>query len=400
MQADGFEFKILKSFGDGRARVGELITPHGVIETPSFLVAATKAAVKALTVDQVKNLGGQAVLANTYHLMLQPGADLIEQAGGLSRFMSWDGPTVTDSGGFQIFSLGMAFDKGLDETIKTRAVHSKQQLAQVDDDGVTFRSHLDGSAIRLTPEKSMQLQHQIGADIHMAFDELTSPTAGRGYVELAMDRTHAWAKRCLIEHKKLNQKHRQNQRPEQALFGVIQGARELDLRVKSAQVLSGMDFDGFGIGGVFTADEIPKFVAAANRELPEGKPRHLLGMGAQPVDIFLGVEHGIDTFDCVAPTRQARNGALYTTTGRINIKNARFKNDFSPIDSDCDCSVCQQYSRAYLNHLFRANEILAATLASIHNEYFVVNLTRTIRQSLVDDFYQDFKKEFLAKYQT
>lgn len=393
------EFRIVKDLGVGRARVGEIITPHGVIKTPSFMVAATKAAVKALTIDQVRDLGGQAVLANTYHLMLQPGAEIIEQAGGLAKFMNWSGPSITDSGGFQVFSLGMAFDKGLDATVKQRAKVSKNQLARVDDDGVTFRSHLDGSKIRLTPEKSMQLQHQIAADIHMAFDELTSPTAGRDYVELAMNRTHAWAERCLIEHGKLNQKNQAAGKPLQALFGVVQGAQELDLRQKSAQILGAMPFDGFGIGGVFHADELAKFVAPVTQILPQDRPRHLLGMGAQPLDIFLGVEYGIDTFDCVAPTRQARNGALYTAAGRINIKNAQFKTDFSPIDPDCNCPVCAQYSRAYLNHLFRANEILAATLASIHNEFFVVNLTDRIRQALIQDNYQNFKRDFLAKYQ-
>lgn len=399
MRADGFEFKILKDFGTGMARVGEIITPHGVIETPGFMVAATKATVKSLTVDQVAALGGQAILANTYHLMLQPGAEIIEQAGGLAQFMNWEGPTMTDSGGFQVFSLGMAYDKGLDETIKTEAKHSSKQLASVDDDGATFKSHLDGAIIRMRPEDSMRIQHQIGADIHMAFDELTSPTAGRDYVKRAMDRTHAWAQRCLNEHDNLNRKHQQSNQPMQALYGVVQGGHELNLRQESATVLGAMSFDGYGIGGVFVADEIPKYVKAVTEILPNNKPRHLLGMGAHPIDIFLGVEYGIDTFDCVAPTRQARNGALYTADGRINITNAKFKTDFKPIDESCDCYTCQNYSRAYINHLFKANEILAATLSSIHNEYFVVNLTKQIRQSLLDDHFEDLKSGFLARYQ-
>lgn len=392
------EFKIIKDFGIGKARVGEIITPHGVIKTPSFMVAATKATVKGLTVEAVRGLGGQAVLANTYHLMLQPGADIVEQAGGLSQFMNWQGPSITDSGGFQVFSLGMAYEKGLENTIRDKAQHSKQQLAKIDDDGVTFRSHLNGDLIRLTPEKSMQLQHQIGADIHMAFDELTSPSATPVYVKKAMDRTHAWAERCLIEHNLLNKKHLENNKALQALFGVVQGAQDLVLRQQSAKILGQMEFDGFGIGGVFKADEIPIYVKKVTEILPHHKPRHLLGMGSQPIDIFLGVEHGIDTFDCVAPTRQARNGSLYTNSGRINIKNAKYKNDFSPIDESMNYDVSQTYTKAYLHHLFKANEMLGAILASLHNEFFVVNLTDKIRQSLLDDNYQQFKDDFLTKY--
>ena len=390
-------FEIIKK-GAGLARVGVIETPHGKIETPSFIVASTKASVKAMTVDMVRELGGEAVLANTYHLMLQPGADIVKKAGGLAKFMNWNGPTFTDSGGFQVFSLGMAFDKGLDSTIKSEAKHSKNQLAKVDDEGVFFKSHLDGAKIRMTPESSMQLQHKIGADIHMAFDELTSPTAGREYVKRAMDRTHAWAQRCLNEHNKLNEEHLANNEPLQALYAVVQGAHEEDYRAESATVLGAMDVDGYGIGGVFVPEEIPHYVKIVNEILPENKPRHLLGMGAQPLDIFYGVENGIDTFDCVGPTRQARNGALYTNYGRINIRNAKFKEDFTPIDLQCDCPVCQQYTKAYICHLFRANEILASTLASVHNEYFVVQLTKKIRQSILDDNYEEFKNSFLSKY--
>ncbi len=392
------EFEIIKDFGVGKARVGVIKTPHGEIKTPSFMVAATKATVKAMTVDSVRQLGGQAILANTYHLMLQPGEDIIDQAGGLAKFSNWHGPTITDSGGFQVFSLGMAFDKGLEGTLSSKAAHSKRQLAKIDDQGVTFRSHLNGDMIRLTPEKSMQIQHKIGADIHMAFDELTSPTADKTYVKRAMDRTHAWAKRCLVEHQKLNQQHLADNKPLQALFGVVQGAQDIALRTESAMVLGAMDFDGFGIGGVFKAEEIPEYVKITTEILPNDKPRHLLGMGSKPEDIFLGVEHGIDTFDCVAPTRQARNGSLYTTTGRINIKNAKYKNDFSPLDSEMDFEISKSYTKAYLHHLFKSNEILGAMLASAHNEYFVVNLTDKIRQSLLDNNYQQFKQEFLAKY--
>ncbi len=392
------EFEIIKDFGVGKARVGVIKTPHGEIKTPSFMVAATKATVKAMTVETVCDLGGQAILANTYHLMLQPGEDILNQAGGLAEFSNWHGPTITDSGGFQVFSLGMAYDKGLEGTLRDKAHHSKKQLAKIDDQGVTFRSHLNGDMIRLTPEKSMQIQHKIGADIHMAFDELTSPTAAPEYVKKAMDRTHAWAKRCLIEHQKLNQQHLERGENLQALFGVVQGAQDLALRQKSATVLGAMDFDGYGIGGVFKAAEIPEYVRITTETLPNNRPRHLLGMGSKPEDIFLGVEYGIDTFDCVAPTRQARNGSLYTTYGRINIKNAKYKNDFSPLDSEMDFEVSQKYTKAYLHHLFKSNEILGAMLASAHNEYFVVNLTDKIRQSLLDENYQQFKTDFFKKY--
>lgn len=392
------DFKIIKSSQNGEARVTEIITPHGVIKTPSFMVAATKATVKGILPDAVRELGGQAILANTYHLMLQPGEDIMAEAGGLAQFSNWHGPSITDSGGFQVFSLGMAYDKGLGKTITDQATHSSKQLAKVDDQGVTFRSHLDGQLLRLTPERSMEVQHKIGADIHMAFDELTSPTASHDYVRLAMERTHAWAKRCLQRHQELNQDNLANNQPPQALFGIVQGGRNPELRQESARVLGAMDFDGYGIGGVFKPEEIERFVGLVTQILPENKPRHLLGMGAQPLDIFLGVDKGIDTFDCVAPTRQARNGALFTSYGRINIKNACYKNDFSPLDETLDYSVSQSYTKAYLHHLFKANEMLAAILASMHNEFFVVNLTDRIRQALLDGNYAEFKADFLAKY--
>lgn len=398
MNQSAITFKIIKKTINGRARVGEIHTPHGVIKTPSFMVAATKATVKSLTPEVVRDLGGQAVLANTYHLMLQPGEDIVEAGGGLAEFMNWHGPSITDSGGFQVFSLGMAYEKGLENTLRDRATHSKKQLARVDDEGVTFRSHLNGQMVRLTPERSMEIQHKIGADIHMAFDELTSPTASPEYVKLAMNRTHAWAERCLARHQQLNREHQANNRPLQALFGVVQGGQDLALRRQSAETLGAMAFDGYGIGGVFKAEEIAPFVGLVNQILPENRPRHLLGMGSQPIDIFTGVEYGVDTFDCVAPTRQARNGSLYTTRGRINIKNAKYKTDFSPLDPELDYTVSQQYTKAYLHHLFKANEILAATIASAHNEFFVVNLTDQIRQALLDDTYEQLKADFFAKY--
>lgn len=386
------------------ARVGVIHTPHGDIQTPAFIAGGTKATVKALTPEQVREYGAQAVLANTYHLMLRPGADTVAKAGGLSKFMHWDGPTFTDSGGFQVFSLGIAYKKGIDAVAHTEkgdaslAKHSAQQLVKVTDEGAHFRSHLDGARLLMTPESSMELQHKIGADIHMAFDELTAPLADRATIEQAMQRTHAWAERCLARHHELNDAHCKNGEPLQALYGVVQGARDEVLRRESARFLGEREFDGYGIGGVFEPGEIPDVVKWACETLPEGKPRHLLGMGSQPADLFLGVEYGIDTFDCVAPTRQARNGALYTLDGRINIGNARFREDFTPIDAECDCYTCQHYTRAYVNHLFKADEILGATLSSIHNERFVIRTVDQIRQSLIDGTFYDFKRSFLARY--
>ena len=399
-----FSFTTTHTIPGTFARAGVIQTPHGSIQTPVFTVGGTKATVKTLTPEMVKDLGGQTILANTYHLMLRPGADIVEKAGGLAKFMHWDGPTFTDSGGFQVFSLGVAYKKGIDAVAHTEkgkadnAKASAKQLAKVDDEGVTFRSHLDGQTLRMTPESSMQLQWQIGADIHMAFDECTSPLASAAYLRESLDRTHAWAKRCVIEHERIWKEHKKAGKPYQALWGVVQGARDEKLRRESAQFMASLNLDGFGIGGVFQPEEIPETVRWVVEELPDDKPRHLLGMGNQVSDLFLGVEYGIDTFDCIAFTRQARNGGLYTATGRINITNAKFKDDFTPIDPECACYTCKNYTRAYINHLFKANEMLAYTLASIHNEYFVVNLVDRIRESIIDGSFLEFKKTYLANY--
>jgi queuine tRNA-ribosyltransferase len=298
----------------------------------------------------------------------------------------------------------MAYKKGIDATSHstrgdaTQAVHSKSQLTKVTDEGVHFRSHFDGSKLFMTPEYSMEIQHKIGADIHMCFDELTSPLAKPVYINEAMHRTHRWAERCLISHNKLNKEHLAKKEKQQALFGVVQGARDEELRKESATFFAQHDFDGYGIGGVFEPEEISQTVKWVCEILPENKPRHLLGMGAQPADLFLGVEFGIDTFDCVAPTRQARNGALYTYDGRLNIKNSEFQNDFGPIDEECDCYSCKNYSRAYIHHLLKANEILGLTLASIHNERFVIRTVDKIRESIMDCSYFDYKIRFLERY--
>ncbi|MDQ5886397.1 MAG: queuine tRNA-ribosyltransferase [Patescibacteria group bacterium] len=400
-----YSFSITHKVAGTHARAGILHTPHGDIQTPVFIVGGTKATVKTLTNEMVRDLGGQAILANTYHLMLRPGADVVEQAGGLAKFMNWDGPTFTDSGGFQVFSLGVAYKKGIDAVAHsekgdaTKATSNNAQLAKVDDDGVSFRSHIDGSSLRMTPESSMQLQWQIGADIHMAFDELASPLASEAYLRESLNRTHAWAKRCVIEHEKQWAKHQKDGRPYQALWPVVQGARNEELRRESARFMADLNVDGFGIGGVFEPGEIASTVRWVVEELPEDKPRHLLGIGNQVTDLFLGVEYGIDTFDCVAFTRQARNGGIYTSSGRINIKNAKYQKDFNPIDQSCDCYTCKNYTMAYINHLFRAQEMLAFTLASIHNEYFAVNLVDRIRKSIIDGNFLDFKSQYLSQYQ-
>lgn len=396
-------FKVEKELKGTLARTGVIVTPHGVIKTPAFIVGGTKATVKSLTPEMLQALGCQAVLANTYHLMLRPGANIVAKAGGLTKFMHWEGPTYTDSGGFQVFSLGMAYKKGIDKVShsikgdKSAAKHSKDQLAVVNDNGVSFKSHLDGKLLEMTPESSMELQHQIGADIHFAFDEALSPLAGREYIEESLARTNKWAKSCLLRHQALNSQHGKRNEPLQALFGIVQGARYEDLRRLGAKTIGAMDFDGFGIGGVYEPGDIKTTVRWVCEELPKDKPRHLLGMGSQPADLFLGVEYGIDTFDCVAPTRQARNGALYTKHGRINIKNQQYINDFTPVE-DCACYACQNYTKAYLNHLFKADEILGAILASIHNEYFVVSTVDNIRQSIENGDFLAFKKEFLTNY--
>ena len=386
------------------ARVGTISTPHGDIQTPAFIVGGTKATVKALTPEMVTSLGGQSILANTYHLMLRPGTDIVAEAGGLGAFMNYRGPTFTDSGGFQAFSLGVAYKKGIDAVTHAEkgdakhATASATQLAKVTQNGVHFRSHIDGQKLLMTPENSMEMQHQIGADIHMAFDECPAPLAEYPYLVESLSRTHAWAERCLVRHDELNAEHEKRGENLQALFGVVQGARDESLRKKSAAFLGAMDFDGYGIGGVFGPDEISTVLKWVSETLPDDKPRHLLGMGAQPADLFLGVEYGIDTFDCVAPTRQARNASIYTYDGRINIKNQQYQRDFTPIDSECDCYTCEHYTRAYINHLFRADEILSATLASIHNERFVVRTVDAIRESIKDGTYWEYKKQFLGRY--
>lgn len=399
-----YGFTIIHKLPKSMARAGVLHTPHGDIETPVFIVGGTKATVKTLTVEQIKSIHGQAILANTYHLMLRPGADIVEQAGGLAEFMNWDGPTFTDSGGFQVFSLGVAYKKGIDAVASSKTGDAKnskattEQLAKIDENGVDFRSHIDGSQLRMTPESSMQLQWQIGADVHMAFDECPSPLASEQYIRESLARTHAWAKKSKAEHDRIWRVHKKAGKPYQALWGVVQGARIEELRRESARFMTDLDVDGFGIGGVFEPEEIPTTVKWVCEELPEDKPKHLLGMGNQISDLFLGIEYGIDTFDCIAFTRQGRNGSTYTATGRINIKNAQYKNDFSSLDPECECYTCTNYTRAYINHLFKADEMLGLTLNSLHNEYFAVHLVDRIRESILNETFYEFKSDYLSRY--
>ena len=381
-------------------RVGVITTPHGEIKTPAFIPVGTKATVKSVLPESIKDLDAQAVLSNAYHLYLQPGSDVVDEAGGLGSFMNWPGPTFTDSGGFQVLSLGVGYKKVIamdSSTVQADDVMAtdKDRLAHVDDDGVTFKSHLDGSMHRFTPEVSMQVQHKIGADIIFAFDECTTLLNTRNYQEKSLDRTFAWAKRCISEHEKLTIER--SHRPYQALFGVVQGAQYEDLRKKAAKDLASLDFDGFGIGGALDKNKLGTIVNWVNEELPVNKPRHLLGIG-EPDDLFVGVENGADTFDCVAASRVARNNAVYGLDGRFNISVSAFKRDFSPIDESCGCYTCKNYTKAYLNHLIKGKEMLSSTLLTIHNEYFIVNLVAKMRQSIIDGNFFEFKEEFLGRF--
>ncbi|MCX6756460.1 MAG: tRNA guanosine(34) transglycosylase Tgt [Candidatus Nomurabacteria bacterium] len=432
-----FNFKIEKKIPDFLGRAGVLSTPHGDILTPSFVPVGTKATVKAMTPEMLVDLGAQVVLANTYHLYLQPGDDLIAEAGGLGRFMNWHGPTMTDSGGFQVFSLGAAYGKEISKVVKpadpsvqiperSSADDGVPRLATIGNDGVSFRSHIDGSFHYITPEKSIQIQQNLGADIIFAFDECTSPAETDRYQEEALSRTHAWAKRSLDEHKKKEDEKNLNSPLEeypqgevdesypprilstkstpqegnklpQALFGIVQGGRSEKLRKQSADIIGAMDFNGFGIGGSFAKEDMSTAVKWVNEVLPEEKPRHLLGIG-EPEDLFMGVENGVDLFDCVAPTRIARNGTLYTKNGKINMMNAKFVKDFTPVEEGCACYTCANYTRAYVSHLYRSKEMLAGTLGSIHNVYFINKLVMDMRNAILNDTFFTFKEDFLKEY--
>ncbi len=384
-------FEKNKELENGLGRSGVIKTPHGDIETPAFIVVGTKATVKGLTVDMVAQTGAQAVLANTYHLFLQPGERIVAEAGGLHSFMNWSRPIVTDSGGFQVFSLGEAFGHHVSKIASGKekpTTSVSKRPAHISEDGVTFKDSRTGDTHFLSPERSMEIQHALGADIFFAFDECTSPQASYEYQKEAMERTHRWAKRCVSFHEaSANCKS-------QGLFGVVQGGLFRDLREESANFMAELPFSGFGIGGSFTKADLDTAVGWVCRKLPEDKPRHLLGIG-EPLDIFSAVEQGIDTFDCVTPTRLGRSGIIYTRSGKINLLNRDFKTDFRPLDLDQDNIP---YTRAYLPHLFRSKEMLGPILASQHNVSFLVRLCAEIRQSIIDGTYESYKRAFIESY--
>jgi len=397
-------FSITHKSADTMARTGILETKHGAIRTPHFVPVGTKATLKSVQTKDIEDLSIDVVLANTYHLFLQPGEKIVKKAGGLGEFMNWSGPTMTDSGGYQVFSLGTGFGKNISKVAITpteedgldvfkeehHTEHAK--LARIDEEGVTFTSHIDGSLHRFTPERSIEIQHAIGADIIFAFDECTSPTADVEYQKEALDRTHRWAKRCLQTH--MNNTEISSK---QALFGVVQGGRFEELRKESATVIANMAFDGFGIGGSFAKEDMAGPVRWVNEILPEEKPRHLLGIG-EPADIFVGVENGCDLFDCVMPTRLARHGTIYTLDGPAHLKNKKYKEDFSPVDAEKLWDTEQKYSHAYFSHLFRADEMLGATLASIHNIAFMAALMENIRKHIKKGSLFEYKKDFIKRY--
>jgi queuine tRNA-ribosyltransferase len=355
----------------GRARLGSLTTPHGTIDTPQFMPVGTQATVKALTPGDLRTAGVQVILANTYHLSLRPGHERIARLGGLHRFMGWNGPILTDSGGFQVFSLA--------------------HLGKVDDDGVTFASHLDGSPQRLTPERAIEIQEALGSDIAMAFDQLVDATLPSSEVAIAMERTHRWAERCLAAH----------QREDQALFGIVQGGVDADLRRRSVAAIVAMPFDGIAIGGLSVGESKAEMTEALDvvADALGGDPRvrYLMGVGAPP-DFFVAVERGIDLFDCVLPTRVARTGQLWTSRGKLNMRNARFLDDPAPPDPECACETCQNHSRAYLAHLFRAEELLAYRLSSVHNVTYTQDLMRRLRLGLEDGSYGTLRDAVTAHY--
>lgn len=375
------------------ARAGILHTDHGDVPTPIFMPVGTKATVKSLSSTQVANLNAPIILANTYHLYLQPGADLINNFGGIHKFMHWNRPLLTDSGGFQVFSLGAQKNE--------KEKNSHEKLVTIDEDGVTFKSVIDGSTHRFTPERAIEIQQAIGADIIMAFDECTSDTAPKEYAMTAMERTHRWLDRSLAAHKKNTAPHGY----QQFFFGIIQGGMHHDLRKTSTEFITSRDVDGVAIGG-----ESIGFNMAATAEIldhimphiPEKKPRYTMGLGYSPLDLFTAVSHGVDMFDCVAPTRIARNGTLYvhgsvSKNYKISITNAAYKQDHAPIDPLCNCETCTNYSRAYIHHLFKAQELLAFQLATIHNIHFFLSLMQEMRAAIVNNAFIAFQNEWLRR---
>lgn len=364
-------YELIKTCKQTGARLGRLHTPHGVIETPIFMPVGTQATVKAMTPEELKDIGSQIILSNTYHLYMRPGHDLIERAGGLHKFMNWDKPILTDSGGFQVFSLG--------------------PLRKIREEGVEFRSHLDGSKHFLSPEKATEIQNALGSDIIMAFDECAPYPADRQYVKNSLERTTRWLERCKAAHKY----------PErQALFGIVQGGMYKDLREQSAREITAIDLPGYAIGGLSVGEPKEMMYEVLDYTvplLPEDKPRYLMGVGS-PDDLLEGVLRGIDMFDCVLPTRIARNGTAMTSQGKVVVRNASYAEDFTSLDPECDCYTCRNYTKAYLRHLIKCNEILGARLLTIHNLHFLLKLMENVREAIREDRLLDYKKDFFEKY--
>lgn len=367
------KYELIKKDKYSNARVGVIHTAHGDIPTPIFMPVGTLGTVKTMTVDDLKDMDAKIILGNTYHLYLKPGMDIMEKAGGLHKFMNWGRPILTDSGGFQVFSLA--------------------DNRKISEEGVMFRSHIDGSKHFFTPEKAIEIQNTIHSDIMMSFDECVDARADYDYVKNSMERTLRWAKRGLDYHK-------ENSYPDQSLFGIVQGGLFKDLREISAKETVAMDFDGYSIGGLSvgeTKEEMIDILNFTTPLLPEDKPRYNMGVGT-PDYLFESFEAGIDMADCVLPTRIARNGTAITSEGRVVVKNATFKEDFSPLDPECDCYTCSNYSRAYLRHLVNAKEILGARLLTYHNLYFLLKMCENIREAIMNDSFLDYKKEFYKKY--
>lgn len=364
-------YELIKKDSRTKARRGRVNTPHGPIETPVFMPVGTAGTVKAMKPEEVRDMGAQIILGNTYHLYLRPGHEVVKVAGGLHKFMNWERAILTDSGGFQVFSLGA--------------------MRKISEEGVEFRSHIDGSKHMLSPEKSMEIQNALGSDIMMAFDECAPYPADRNYVKNSLERTTRWLKRCKEYHKNTEQ---------QSLFGIMQGGMYKDLRKQSAEEIVELDLPGYAIGGLSVGE--PKEIMYEVMDdcvdyLPADKPRYLMGVGS-PDCLFEGVERGIDMFDCVLPTRIARHGMAMTSQGRVNIKNARYERDFTPLDPNCDCYTCRNYSKAYLRHLFKSDEILSSMLMTTHNLHFLVNTMAGIRKAIEEDRFLEYKKEFYDSY--
>ena len=365
-----FEYKIIAEDKETGARAGEFTTPHGIIKTPVFMPVGTQATVKAIIPEELETLGAQIILSNTYHLYMRPGEDIVAEAGGLHRFMNWKHPILTDSGGFQVFSLG--------------------DLRKINEDGVEFRSHIDGSKHFMRPEDSIAIQEKLGADIIMAFDECVKLPAEQDYSQKSMERTVRWAKRCKEFHS----------REDQALFGIVQGCTFEKQRIECARLLQEIDFPGYAIGGLSVGEsheEMYRILDCTVPELPKEKPRYLMGVGF-PTNLVEGIARGIDMFDCVLPTRNGRNGTVFTHEGRMNLKNLKYARDFTPMDPHCGCYACRNYTRAYISHLHTAGEILAARLCSLHNVHFLVNLVAEARQAIIDGRFAQFRRNFMETF--